>query len=422
MKYLKIGLLLSLLTNHSISAEENPSAADVSKCASISSTKDIVRCALERHPSILRAMAERDHAAKAEGKASSIPNPEASTTTTYGKSLGDKLWTFEASLDQKVEIGGKRSSRIKLAQSENELAEGSLKKAQEEVFLEMVHSLNRHRQIHEEMELINEAVSAFQRVKAIYEKRGRLSAEQKVSSDLFELSIGEHRLRRAKIQGEKDALSRHFELILGQNLPEDEKFMPKFRKSWPEIAPANEVKSGEIQIATAQFKAAEAEWKAQKAESYPDITIGPVFEWEREGPTDVYRYGLNLSLPLPLWNWNRSGRAYAERGKIAAERHLEFTKKEAQSERQQHIDKYKALVGALAQAPDLKNLETKHRRIETLFEQGLVSTSLFIEAHRQIQEFTESRNEQEHEANDALWKIYALDGRMFEEELWNSNF
>lgn len=40
-------------------------------------------------------------------------------------------------------------------------------------------------------------------------------------------------------------------------------------------------------------------------------------------------------------------------------------------------------------------MEIRHGRIEKLFEQGLVTTSLFIEAHRQIQEFTQARNEQE---------------------------
>lgn len=147
-------------------------AESVSPCGEIQSMKDILRCALSRHPKfIFRAQADLEKSSKAEGKASAIPNPEVSTKTTYGKSLGDNLWALEGSLDQKIEIGGKRGSRIKLAQSEYERAQASLKDAQEDTFIEMIHTLNRHRQIHEELEILDEAISAFKRVNALYKKR-----------------------------------------------------------------------------------------------------------------------------------------------------------------------------------------------------------------------------------------------------------
>ena len=63
-------------------------------------------------------------------------------------------------------------------------------------------------------------------------------------------------------------------------------------------------------------------------------------------------------------------------------------------------------------------MEKKHKNMESLFERGLIQSSLIIEAHRQMADFTESVNEQELRAVEALWSIYALEGRIPQEGLW----
>ncbi len=417
-------ILVSLCVFGSFPEPTGAEEQQTSACTTIVSARDVLRCALERHPVIQQALISNQQASKAEGKASAFANPEISTKTTYGKSLGDNLWTFEGSLDQKLEIGGKRGSRIERARAEAEKATASLQEARETAFLEIVHSLNRHRQIHEELVILNEAISAFQRVQALYTRRGRLSAEQEVSSEIFSLALGQHRLRRSKLISEKEGIKKRLEFILGRDLPEDESYLPDFRKEWPEIPESgNEsFESSTLKLAKSDLRSAEAEWKSARAESWPDLTAGPVFQWDRDGPSDVYRYGFNLSLPLPLWNWNRSGRAYAEHGKNLAVRNFEIAKKLEMTERAQLLGEYRSVASIIGSLVDLKELERKHARVEKLFEQGLVSTSLYIEAHRQIQEYLATRNEEEHEATDALWKIYAIDGRMFEESLWTPTF
>jgi len=408
------------LSSGTAGAADQPTSA----CSTIASARDLLRCALERHPIIQQAMIGNQRASNAEGKASAFSNPEISTKTTYGKSLGDHLWTFEGSVDQKLEIGGKRSSRMEMARAEAERGTASLQEAREKAFLEIVHTLNRHRQIHEELEIIDEAISAFQRVQSLYKNRGRLSAEQEVSSEIFSLALGQHRLRRSKLISEKEGIKKRLTFILGQDLPVDEAYLPAFRKEWPELPDSSNdsFESSTIKLAKSDLKSAEAEWNAARAESWPDLTVGPVFQWDREGASDVYRYGFNLSLPLPLWNLNRSGRAYAEQGKNLAVADLEITRKMERTERAQLLEEYRSVTSIIGSLVNLKDLEKKHSRVERLFEQGLVSTSLYIEAHRQIQEYLATRNEEEHEATDALWKIYAIDGRMFEEALWTPTF
>ncbi|MBN8555446.1 MAG: TolC family protein [Deltaproteobacteria bacterium] len=419
-----IGTLL-IASTEAAAEVASASSEQLTACATVKTAQDILNCALERHPAVIRARIESQRSSFGESKASAFTNPEAATTTTYGKSLGDKLWTFEGSLNQKIEVGGKRSSRIHIARAEAEKAGANLQKARESAFLEVIHTLNRHRQIHDELEIINEAVEAFGRVQGLYKGRGRLSAEQEVSSEIFSLALGDHKLRRNNLKNEKDELKRRLELIIGAELSEEEEnYLPAFKTHWPSL---NEIavdinKNSELLLAQAELKVAEAEFKAARADSWPDVTIGPTFVWDRDGANDIYRYGLNLNLPLPLWNLNRAGRAYAEQGKLLAKQNLEITGREVNSERRQLLEKYQSVVEAISSLPDLKALEKKHSRVEKLFDQGLVSTSLFIEAHRQIQEFIKTRNEEEHEATDALWKIHAVDGRMFEEALWKESF
>jgi len=421
--YIIVGLSL-VISAGELLAEQATTEIQKTACSELKSAQDVLNCALERHPAVIRARIESQKSSFAESKASAFANPEIETSTSYGKSLGDNLWTFDASLNQKIEIGGKRSSRIEAARAEASRAEANLQKAREGAFLEVIHTLNRHRQIHDELEIIDEAIRAFERVQKLYKGRGRLSAEQEVSSEIFSLALGEHKLRRNNLRNEKDELKRGLELILEAKLSEEESYLPAFRTHWPSL---NELrldpeKNSEILMAKAELRAAKSEWNSARAESWPDLTVGPTFNWDREGSGDIYRYGFNLNIPLPVWNLNRAGRSYAEQTKILAEKNLEITQREVNSERRRFLEKYESVISEIGNLPDLKGIEKKHSRVEKLFEQGLVSTSLFIEAHRQIQEFIQTRNEEEHEATDALWKIHALDGRMFEEALWKESF
>ena len=60
---------------------------------------------------------------------------------------------------------------------------------------------------------------------------------------------------------------------------------------------------------------------------------------------------------------------------------------------------------------DKKAIEEKHNKIERLFFNGLVSSSLVIEAHRQLFDLEEKRNETEREAVEALGQVYIIDNQ-----------
>jgi hypothetical protein len=62
-------------------------------------------------------------------------------------------------------------------------------------------------------------------------------------------------------------------------------------------------------------------------------------------------------------------------------------------------------------------MEQKHHNMESLFERGLISASLIIEAHRQMSEVIGTYHAQELRAIEALWSVYAMDGVMPKEAL-----
>ncbi len=70
----------------------------------------------------------------------------------------------------------------------------------------------------------------------------------------------------------------------------------------------------EVAAAMAAYAVAEQHLRREIHRQYPDVTLGPAFEWE-EGQS---RLGLGGGLPIPLWNRNSQAIAEAEAAREAA--------------------------------------------------------------------------------------------------------
>ncbi len=389
-------------------------------CGPFKSTQSVMDCALKKHPRIRIAEIHASKGSALKKIAGQIPNPEVSSKATYGKNLGDTIINMEASLEQKIELGGKRGARKEVAEAETESLEAGLLQTREEVFLNTLHHLYKLRQLKTEISIVEEALTTFSRILKLYRSRPKLSAEQEVSLSIFELAAGEHQMRRSGLQSEFEVSKREIELSIVESFEPTAENLPVFKTEWPQISETQTEapKSASFKLADAELKRAYGLRSQAKADTWPDLTLGPIVERQKEGGNDAfYSYGGQISLPLPLFNWNGGARNFAEREEYAAKESLQLKKQELQNERSILVRRYINATSALKEAPDVLSLQQKHKRVEKLFDQGVISTSLLIEAHRQIQDFAQAQNEQEHEAADALWKIYALDGRLFEEKL-----
>jgi len=147
------------------------------------------------------------------------------------------------------------------------------------------------------------------------------------------------------------------------------------------------------------------------AESWPDLKIGPVVKTQKDATTTENFAGFGLSMPLPIFSINGSGRAYQTKKVAEAELTLQRESNKIKTLRSQLADKYNNSVLSLKNTMDKKAVEEKHNKIERLFFNGLVSSSLVIEAHRQLFDLEEKRNETEREAIEALGQIYIIDNQ-----------
>ncbi len=122
-------------------------------------------------------------------------------------------------------------------------------------------------------------------------------------------------------------------------------------------------------------------------------------------------------MDLPILNLNWGGRDQAAKEVITASINLRNIRTEAQLDLAFWLEKYQQFKTSLKTIANRDHLEKKHKKIEALFKRGIISTSLVIESHRQLIEFSNTRYEFEGGAAEALWNIYKLNGQIEDKTL-----
>ena len=151
------------------------------------------------------------------------------------------------------------------------------------------------------------------------------------------------------------------------------------------------------------------------SDAYPDIKLGPSFRSTKESTNDANNYiGLSLTLPLPVLSTNSGERAFQKQKVQEAELALSLTKQKEEMKRSLLVKQYQQKVQSLKDSPNMKTLMEKHEQIEKQFFKGLVSSSLVIEAHRQLYDLQERQNQSELEALESYGQILILDNQFYE--------
>lgn len=385
----------------------------LAECAPPQSAQVLLECAVGNDPTVRLAEARRAQATAEVGSTRQRPNPELETKGTWG----DGASQVELDLVHTLETGGKRGARIARARAGEESSSAELSAAKAETALKTVAALYRLRQLQGELSLIDEALKTFSSIGKQLRSRPRLAPEQEVSGSIFELAEADYALRRASLSAEQKGLLKGLETSTGIRLSTASLALPQPRQDWPEIPEAGPIGDPAWLQAQAALKAAQAERGAAQAASWPDVRLGPSFQRQSgEGQTQRM-IGLNLALPLPLYHRNAAGRERARRGEEVSALGAAATQTLVQAERESERAKYEEAVAALKATATRKEVHSKYERIEDFFQRGLISSSLVIEAHRQMLEFTRDRNEQELAAIRSLWRIRAIDGQFLGEKL-----
>ncbi len=387
----------------------------------ISTSQDILSCALKRHPHVIQAEAGKLRDSKLPDIARQRPNPELQSRILGGQSADDTFLNTETSLLHTWELGDKRKARVGQANALMDKAGSDFQASQELAALQTVLALYRLREIHTEFARIHETVSTFDKILATFKSRPTLTPEQEVSSSSFQLAREEYKLKNTALLQEQSELRSFLEWATGLSALQLEKYFPGFKTDWPSVSPeqtAGDSSYSSLSKARAEQKLAQANVHIAKSKVWPDLKIGPTIDTEslNSGRTDLIA-GIALSVPLPILNLNKGEKAYAHLDKLKAEKEFELTLQKISIERSKQITRYQSATRALQQSHSLRDLSAQHENMEAYFEKGLVPSTLVIECHRQLYEVTRTRHEQELAGIDALWRIYILDGKFLEQKI-----
>jgi outer membrane protein, heavy metal efflux system len=402
----------SFLLSLSLSFSSSAFATD---CKKVVAYKQALECSQENHPDILRAHAAKIRAERLVDQAGQRPNLELSGKALRNTADGDQN-SGEAGLVHTFELGGKRSARIEKAQVEGEIGKLDFEAAKSEVLLQTLIDLQKLKNLKNEAALVDEGVSIYSRIIKTFKSRLKLTPEQDVSLNVYSLALEDAKIKASLLGGEIGALIKFIELRTGSKIEFSEELLPPKRSTWTDMSAVvnAEARSTKVRLTEFSLKLANSEKELAKSGAWPDLKLGPDFEWSQSSAGREQSLGLTLTLPLPIWNRNQGGISVAEAEAERARLSLDLTKKELEVEKASWLVKYEQGVRAIKDGIGSEEMRKRHLRFREQFTRGLVPSALVIEANRQILEFTKSKNEQELSTLEALWNLKRLEGKLNE--------
>ena len=288
----------------------------------------------------------------------------------------------------------------------------------QQAIISVVIMLHRLRQVYELIPLYKESLSAFSKILQTIKGRKSVSPEQEVEGETLELAVNDYKLKISQLNSEKINLSTHLSFFMGSNCIVPRNALPFIVNLDEDFKNDFKVKNySKLKAATLALELAKSNLELEKSNSYPNLQIGPTYEYEKLNVSQTNTVGIAITMDLPILNINGGGRAKASKDVLAASLNLRNVKEESNRDIQSWIQKYNQYKESLKTIANKEKLEKKHRKIESLFKRGIISTSLVIESHRQLIEFFNTRFEFENGATEALWNIYKLNGEFESKKL-----
>lgn len=378
---------------------------------SINTPNDIMELIKKNHPNISLNMAKGKALEQTIEVAEQRPNPELDAESTVGDSIEGNIYRTSVSLKHTFELGGKRDSRIQVARSTFKTGMAIAQFENQQAIIDTVLKLHRLRQVYELIPLYEESLDAFNKILKTIKRRKSLSPEQQVEGETLELAVNDYKLKISQLNSEKINLSKHLSFFMGSNCIIPRNALPYNLNLNESFSTTSTVTNySKLKAASLAVELAKSNLELEKSNSYPNLQIGPTYEYEKLNIGQTNTVGIALTMELPLFNINGGGRAKASKEVLTASLNLNNIKKESKLDLESWVSKFQQYKKSLNTIANKDKLEKKHKKIEALFKRGIISTSLVIESHRQLIEFFNTRFEFENGATEALWNIYKLNG------------
>lgn len=387
-------------------------AAPASADCKILNYSDLVFCLEKTYSAIQISNQEIKESKSLDEIAQEFVNPELATDTVM---KGAEKSEINTTLFFTLRLGNKRNILIQEASSEIAKTQANSALTIMQTRLDIMLMLYRLSQLKNEISIEEESTETFSKIVNQFEKRPALTPEQDVSLSLFKMTLSDHKLKLLQLKSQEEKIYQTLTSSSGLKKDLIQKNLPTRKPFWPEIESFSNLESSpRIRKALAELKIAESLKDKAKAESIPDLKIGPTIRSTKDSNASDYFIGLSFSIPLPVLNQNTGMKSLAEQKKITASMNLEQVKRFELETRDRLEKKYNQTVATLKNLISSSAINENHEKVEKQFFKGLVATSLVIEAHRQLFDLEERRNISELEALEALGQILIIDNNFNE--------
>ncbi len=278
------------------------------------------RVALVHNADLRIAEAAVDAALAQVRAAREFPNPTLGFSTasinTDGRGNGSPLhneflqrsYDSIVSLSQLLEIAGKRGLRQDSARAGQKATEAQRDDVRRLLLQSVAQAYIAALVAQEDVRVLEDSAASLRReaeVAAIRLKAGDISASDKAQ---IEIAADRFGLDAATARHAAAAATIALEALLGQSNPGGQTELSDTLGTLAVPASAALLDAGiaverpDIASAEANVEKADADWRLQRRERIPDLTVSAQFE--HHPPDQPNSVGFGLSLPLPLWNRN----------------------------------------------------------------------------------------------------------------------
>lgn len=381
-------------------------AATSTSCAQVNNYKELVQCLRDTSYTVKSSNSRLKASGDDLKTSQQWINPELEAEKTVKDADTSET---SAALMFTVRLGGKRQALSNeydgIYQKEQHQNQMSVQVAR----LNHMMQLYRLNQLRREIAIEDETVKTYTKVIRQYQ-RPKLSPENEVTSSLFNMAISDHKMKLASLKANEDMLFDQLTAVTGLSKAEIIKHLPGQKKDWPVYSlRADKSETLDVKIAQSELKIAESQLEKAQGSAWPDLRIGPAFKQvQANNQTETFT-GVALSMPLPVFNLNGNQKSAETHRLNAAKLDFENAQIQSQINRDGLVRKYNALVENLKNTVSSNAVENNHHKLEKQFFNGMISGVLVIEAHRQLIEFEERRNQAELDAIESLGRLYILE-------------
>lgn len=285
------------------------------------------------------------------------PNPDIRVAPGYETSP-ESPWLFGLSLDFPIETAGKRGHRVEQARSLSDAARFELAETAWGVRSRVRMALVDHLLAVRELAIIENQQEVLSERTGLLEARLKVGEIPRPELDAAQVELSDVRLGLNQARGRVPETQAALAAAIG--IPSSA--LNGVQLSWPtmEQPPSEQGVSADtierdavlnrldVRRALAEYAAADAALKLEIAKQYPDLHLGPGYDFD-EGH---HKFSLGVGLTLPLFNRNQGPIAEAEAHRKEAGARFLATQAHVISDSETALVRYRAAVAELHEADE----------------------------------------------------------------------